>query len=51
MSDATLRTMCQTDDPKFGHFIVEFATPGIGHLLKNAGCDFALLDCEHSDSL
>ena len=48
MNDTTLRAMCRTAEPKFGHFIVEFATPGIGHLLKNAGCDFALLDCEHS---
>ncbi|RAI00885.1 hpch/hpai aldolase [Acuticoccus sediminis] len=31
-----------------GHFIVEFATPGIGHLMKNAGCDFVLFDMEHS---
>ena len=31
-----------------GHFIVEFATPGIGHLMKNAGCDFTLFDMEHS---
>ena len=33
---------------KFGHFIVEFATPGIGHILKSAGCDFVLFDLEHS---
>ena len=26
-----------------GNFIVEFATPGIGHILKSAGCDFVLL--------
>lgn len=44
----TLRAMCQDRTPKFGHFIVEFATPGIGHILKNAGCDFVLFDCEHS---
>ncbi len=31
-----------------GHFIVEFATPGIGHLMRNAGCDFVLFDMEHS---
>ena len=36
------------EDPKFGHFIVEFATPGIGHILKSAGCDFVLFDLEHS---
>lgn len=31
-----------------GHLVMEFATPGIGHLLANAGCDFAALDMEHS---
>jgi 2-dehydro-3-deoxyglucarate aldolase/4-hydroxy-2-oxoheptanedioate aldolase len=31
-----------------GHFVVEFATPGIGHILRNAGCDFVLFDTEHS---
>jgi len=44
----SLRTLCSTRDYKFGHFIVEFATPGIGHILKNAGCDFVLFDTEHS---
>jgi 2-keto-3-deoxy-L-rhamnonate aldolase RhmA len=34
--------------PKFGNFVVEFATPGIGHILKSAGCDFVLFDLEHS---
>jgi 2-keto-3-deoxy-L-rhamnonate aldolase RhmA len=33
---------------KVGHFIVEFATPGIGHIMKSAGCDFVLFDMEHS---
>jgi len=35
-------------DGEAGHFIVEFATPGIGHILKNAGCEFVLFDLEHS---
>ena len=48
MSRPTMRDMCEDHHPKFGHFIVEFTTPGIGHILKNAGCDFVLLDCEHS---
>ena len=43
-----LRSQCQTRSAKYGHFIVEFATPGIGHILKNAGCDFVLFDMEHS---
>jgi 2-keto-3-deoxy-L-rhamnonate aldolase RhmA len=40
--------MVSSRELKLGHFIVEFATPGIGQILKAAGCDFALLDCEHS---
>lgn len=48
MSEARLKEMARKRELKVGHFIVEFATPGIGHLLKNAGCDFVLFDCEHS---
>jgi 2-keto-3-deoxy-L-rhamnonate aldolase RhmA len=44
----TLREMMQSREPKFGTFVVEFATPGIGYILKNAGCDYAFLDLEHS---
>ena len=44
----SLNLQCRTREPKFGHFVVEFATPGIGHILKNAGCDFVLFDTEHS---
>jgi 2-keto-3-deoxy-L-rhamnonate aldolase RhmA len=31
-----------------GHFILEFDTPGIGQLMANAGCEFAIFDMEHS---
>jgi 2-dehydro-3-deoxyglucarate aldolase/4-hydroxy-2-oxoheptanedioate aldolase len=31
-----------------GHFVLEFATPGIGHMIANAGCDFAIFDMEHT---
>jgi 2-keto-3-deoxy-L-rhamnonate aldolase RhmA len=48
MSARTLRSLCQDRGYKFGHFVVEFATPGIGHILKGAGCDFVLFDTEHS---
>ena len=40
--------MSRSRELKLGHFIVEFATPGIGHILKAAGCDFAFFDMEHS---
>src|SRR5437868_10007743 len=48
MSVTGLKAMARTKAPKFGHFIVEFATPGIGHIMKSAGCDFTLFDLEHS---
>jgi 2-keto-3-deoxy-L-rhamnonate aldolase RhmA len=48
MTEHGLKAMAGTKAPKFGHFIVEFATPGIGHILKSAGCDFVLFDMEHS---
>src|SRR3712207_7598073 len=43
-----LKAQCRSRELKLGHFVVEFATPGIGHILKQAGCDFVLLDMEHS---
>ncbi len=33
---------------KIGSGIFEFASPGIGYILKNGGCDFAFVDMEHS---
>ena len=48
MSQAGLKAMTQNRALKAGHFVFEFATPGIGYILKNAGCDFAVLDTEHS---
>lgn len=44
----TLKEMTRTRSLKTGTFVVEFNTPGIGHVLKAAGCDFAFLDTEHS---
>lgn len=48
MADEGLKKMARRKSAKLGHFIVEFATPGIGHILKSAGCDFVLFDLEHS---
>lgn len=48
MAAKGLKSMIGKKSPKFGNFIVEFATPGIGHILKSAGCDFVLFDMEHS---
>jgi hypothetical protein len=33
---------------KVGAFLVEFVSPGIGEICKAAGCDFAVLDLEHT---
>ena len=43
-----LKEMTRSKELKVGNFIVEFATPGIGHILKTAGLDFAFFDMEHS---
>jgi D-apionolactonase len=48
MNEHRLKEFAGTAHPKFGHFIVEFATPGIGHILQSAGCEFVLFDLEHS---
>jgi 2-keto-3-deoxy-L-rhamnonate aldolase RhmA len=48
MAQQGLKDFAASKAPKFGHFIVEFATPGIGHILRSAGCDFVLFDLEHS---
>lgn len=48
MKQAGLKPMMRTPDLKLGNFIVEFVSPGIGHILKAGGCDFAFFDMEHS---
>lgn len=42
------KDLTTTRDLHLGTYIGEFATPGIGAILKSAGCDFAFLDMEHS---
>ena len=48
MPEQSLKQMARTRSAKLGHFVVEFVTPGIGHILKSAGCDFVFFDMEHS---
>jgi len=43
-----MRDLCSTRRPKFGTYVIEFDTPGMGHLCKAAGCDFVIVDMEHS---
>lgn len=42
------RDLTRNRDLCLGTYVGEFATPGIGAILKGAGCDFAFLDMEHS---
>jgi 2-keto-3-deoxy-L-rhamnonate aldolase RhmA len=43
-----LKDVCRRSGLKVGTYVAEFVTPGIGHILKSAGCDFLLLGMEHS---
>ncbi len=45
---ASFRDMTTNKTLKVGTYIGEFATPGIGQILKSAGCEFVFLDMEHS---
>jgi len=48
MAGSNLRTFVNTPKTKIGTFLFEFATPGIGQILKAAGADYAVLDMEHT---
>lgn len=48
MAPQNLKAMAGTRRAKIGSFLVEFNTPGIGQICQAAGCDFALVDMEHS---
>ncbi|WGF90116.1 HpcH/HpaI aldolase family protein [Marinivivus vitaminiproducens] len=48
MAGPRLKDLCATRELKLGHYLSEFATPGIGHILKQAGAEFVFLDMEHS---
>ena len=45
---SSLKKMTRSRQPKFGHYVGEFLTPGIGHMLAEARCDFVFFDMEHS---
>lgn len=48
MDSPDLAELMSHNQLKVGTFVCEFATPGIGHILKGAGCDYAFFDMEHS---
>lgn len=45
---ASMKEVSTSGGLKVGTFVAEFATPGIGYILKNAGLDFVFLDMEHT---
>jgi 2-keto-3-deoxy-L-rhamnonate aldolase RhmA len=42
------RQLTSSKELKLGTYIGEFTNPGIGAILKSAGCQFAFVDMEHS---
>lgn len=48
MPDNPFRKLVSHRDLKFGTFLGEFATPGIGHILGKADLDFVFIDMEHT---
>lgn len=48
MTPPSLRSLVGNQRTKVGTFLFEFATPGIGQILKAAGADYAVLDMEHT---
>ena len=48
MALTTLKEMAATRRAKFGTFVIELASPGIGHILKSAGAQYVFVDMEHS---
>lgn len=48
MPASNLRSLIGKPQTKIGTFLFEFVTPGIGHILKAAGADYAVLDMEHT---
>ncbi|MGI9423207.1 MAG: HpcH/HpaI aldolase family protein, partial [Hyphomicrobiaceae bacterium] len=45
---ASFKTMTEHKALKVGTYLGEFATSGVGQILKSAGCEFVFLDMEHS---
>ena len=48
MALTTLKEMAATRRAKFGTFLIELASPGVGHILKSAGAQYVFVDMEHS---
>ena len=44
----SFRELARSKEVKLGTCLLEFTTPGIGYILKEAGSDFVFIDMEHS---
>ncbi len=45
---ASFKDLTRSRRLKLGTYVGEFATPGIGQILKTSGCEYAFVDMEHS---
>ena len=43
---ASFRTRLRRRERLFGTFVIEFTSPGMGHIVKAAGADYVFLDME-----
>jgi len=48
MRDNPLKTRLAAGETVFGTFAFEFASPGLARIVKSTGCEFLILDMEHS---
>ena len=48
MTNKSFRELTQHRDLKLGTLILEFVSPAIGKITKSAGCDFVMIDMEHT---
>ncbi len=48
MTETILKDVINKRETGFGTMLFEMFVPGIGHILKNAGCDYGIIDMEHS---
>jgi len=44
----SLKTITRSREPKFEHYVGEFATTSIEHILVSANCDYGFFDMERS---
>ena len=48
MTQTDFRTLADAKELRLGTLVMEFTSPGIGDIVKDAGCDFVFVDMEHS---